>query len=178
MFRQTSLRQTRLRCRQLVALLGTLLLLSLACNKEEETEPTSTVEPSERVAPSPVGTSQTVLEKTFPLKTTAIFPIEIPAHAAMPHLHGIFESFVGQAHGASDDSANVDFMILNEEQHTDLVGNRPSEALMTVEASHNQAVNFDLPASLDRPVKYYLVFRNTEASKSSKVVEANFRVDF
>jgi hypothetical protein len=166
-----------LRLRHLVALLGAVLLLDLACTKNEP-PPVRRVDPSERVAPSPVGTTQMVLQKTFPLKTTAIFPIEIPAHAAMPHLHGIFESFAGQERGPSDDSANIDFLILNEAQQADFAGDRPSEAMFTVEASHNQLVNFDLPASLDRPVKYYLVFRNPAGSKHSKVVEANFRVDF
>jgi len=160
-----------------MALLGALLLLHLACTKDEPA-PVSTIEPSEHVAPSPVGTSQTVLEKTFALKTTAAFPFEIPAHAAMPHLHGIFESFTGQVHGASDDTANVDFLIMNEDQQDDFANNHPSEALFTVEGSHNQAVNFDLPSSQGRPVKYYLVFRNPEGGKRSKTVEANFHVDF
>jgi hypothetical protein len=165
------------RQKHLVALLGALLLLGLACTKDEP-EPVSTIEPSEHVVPSPVGTSQTVLEKTFAVKATATFPFEIPAHAAMPHLHGIFESFAGQAHGPSDETANIDFLIMNQGQEDDFASNRPSEALFTVEASHNQAVNFDLPASLDRPVKYYLVFRNPEGGKHSRVVEANFHVDF
>ena len=52
-----------------------------------------------------------------------MFPFEIPAHAAQPHLHGIFESFAGQAHGASDDNANIDFLIMNEEQQSDFAAN-------------------------------------------------------
>ena len=156
-----------------------LLLAATACtNEKQPPSPVSTPLPSERVAPTPVGTTQNVLQKTFTLQRSAEFPFEIPAHAAMPHLHGIFESFVGQVHGASDDSANVDFLILNENQHDDLVQNHSSDTMFSVEASHNQAVNFDLPASLSHPVKYYLVFRNPEASKSSKVVEANFRIDY
>jgi len=169
--------------RSLPTLLPGLLLAavacSVACTKPPPPAPVSaTLAPSERVASSPVGTTQAVLEKTFPLQTQAIFPFEIPSHAVRPHLHGIFESFVRQVHGTSDDSANVDFLIVNEQQHADLVGNRPSEALFSVEASHNQAVNFDLPASLDQPVKYYLVFRSSDGGKTGKVVEANFRVDF
>jgi hypothetical protein len=66
---------------------------------------------------------------------------------------------------------------MNEEQQAAFARDRPSEALFDVEASHNQAINFDLPASMNQPVKYYLVFRNPQG-KSSKVVEANFRVDF
>lgn len=155
---------------------GALLLLA-ACTKEPP-PPKKTIIPSDRVAASPVGTTQTVLAKTFNLKITATFPFEIPAHAAQPHLHGLFQSFAGQAHGASDDTANIDFLILNEEQHVDLVSNRPSEALMSVENSHTQAINFDFPPSMNDPVKYYLVFRNSEGSKSTKVVEANFRLDF
>jgi len=163
--------------KHVVVLLIVLLALSLACNKDEP-EPTSTVSPSERAAPSPVGTSQTVLDKTFPVNATATYEFEIPSHAAMPHLHGMFESFTGQAKGPSDDSANIDFLILNQDQEADFANNRPSEALFTVEASHDQSVNFDLPTSLDHPVKYYLVFRNPDGKKSSKVVQANFRVDF
>jgi hypothetical protein len=159
------------------SLLGGWLFLELACTKPQPT-PVSTIVPSDHVAPSPVGTSQTVLQKTFTLKASSIYPFEIPAHAVQPHLHGIFASFAREVHGASDDSANIDFLILNAEQHADLASDHPSEALLSVEGSHNQAVNFDLPASGNQPVKYYLVFRNADGGKSSKVVEANFRIDF
>ena len=162
--------------RHLPATLAAFLLAGMACTKEAP-RPVSTISPSDRVAPSPVGTTQTVLQKTFSLKNSTTFPFEIPAHAVQPHLHGIFESFVGHLHGASDDSANIDFLILNEEQQADFASNRASEAMMLVESSHSQAVNYDLPASMNHPVKYYLVFRNPQG-KVSKVVEANFRVDF
>jgi hypothetical protein len=154
-----------------------LLLVAAACTNAAP-PPVQTSVPSDHVAPSPVGTTQNVLQKTFALKSSAIFPFEIPAHAAQPHLHGIFQAFLGQLHGASDDAANIDFLLLNEQQHTDLAGNRLGDALFSIEASHNQAVNFDLPPSLNQPVKYYLVFRNPEGGKASRVVEANFRVDF
>jgi hypothetical protein len=162
--------------KHLVTVIAAFLVVQAGCTKDAP-QPVSTVVPSDHVAPSPVGTSQTVLEKTFSLKASATFPFEIPAHAVQPHLHGIFESFVGQLHGASDDTANIDFLIMNEEQQSAFASDRPSEALFDVEASHNQAINFDLPASMNRPAKYYLVFRNPQG-KSNKVVEANFRVDF
>jgi hypothetical protein len=38
-------------------------------------------------------------------------------------------------------------------------------------------VNFNLPASRDLPVKYYLVFRN-EPREGKKIVQADFKVDF
>lgn len=167
----------------LTILIAMLFWLNDACTKEQP-PPVSAVARSEQlpalnpVAVSPVGTNQTVLQKTFNLKGSATFPFEIPAHAVRPHLHGIFESFAGQIHGASDATANIDFLILNQEQQADSASNRASEALFSVEASHNQAVNFDLPPSLNQPVKYYLVFRNSSGGKNSKVVEASFRVDF
>jgi hypothetical protein len=149
------------------------LFAATSCEK-----PSKPVAAFEHVAPSPVGTTQTVLQKTFPLKTSATFPFEIPAHAVRPHLHGIFESFVGQLREGSDETADLDFLVLNEEQYSDFAKGRPGEALFSVESSHNQAVNFDLPASLDQPVKYYLIFRSSTNGKIKKVVEANFRVDF
>jgi hypothetical protein len=159
-----------------VFLIAVLSLVPAACQKKKP--PEEEVLPMDRVKSSPVGETLTVLHKTFAVKTSSTFPFEIPAHAVRPHLHGIFESFVREVHGASDDSANVDFLIVNADQYADLTSNHPSEALFSVEASHNQAVNLDLPASLDQPVKYYLVFRNPSGKGPAKVVEADFHVDF
>ena len=133
---------------------------------------------TDRVAPSPVGTAQNILHKTFTVKSSANFPFEIPPHAVRPHLHGIFESFVRELHGASDDSADVDFFIVTADQFADLSSDRPSETLFSVEASHNQSVNLDLPPSADKSIKYYLVFRNSANKGPTKVVEADFHVDF
>lgn len=159
----------------LATVLAALLIAGAACKKEAPA-PETKVAPLDHVAPSPVGTSQTVLEKTFKLKDSTEFPFEIPAHASQPHLHGIFASFTGQVHGESDDSANIDFLILNEEQHDQIAGGHASDALFSVDTSHNQAVNFDLPPSMNQSVKYFLVFRNP--GKGVKTVEASFRVDF
>ena len=161
----------------LAALVAILIvtLINSGCTKEQSA-PAKTVAHSEPVA-SLAGTTQTILQKTFSVKTSASFPFEIPAHAIQPHLHGIFQSFVGQLHGASDSTANIDFSILNSEQ-AESAGSEGSDALFSVEASHNQAVNFDLPPSYNQPVTYYLVFRNSDGSKVSKFVNASFRVDF
>jgi hypothetical protein len=159
-----------------ISLTAALLFAAASCQKPAPAP--APVAHVDHVARSPVDTTQTVLQKTFPLKTSATFPFDIPAHATRPHLHGIYQSFVGQVHGGSDETANLDFLVLNEAQYADYAGGHSGEALFSVEASHNQAVNFDLPASLDQPVKYYLVFRSTATSGTKKVVEANFRVDF
>jgi hypothetical protein len=163
-------------CLPPILLIAALVLAS--CTREQKT-----ALPVEKAAPPPTDTvspasgSQTVLEKTFIVKSAATFPFEIPAHAVRPHLHGIFASFVRGQHVDSNDAANVNFLILNADQYADFVGNRPSEALFSVEASRNQSVNLDLPPSFDQPKKYYLIFRNT-GSAPPKSVEANFHVDF
>jgi hypothetical protein len=164
----------------LATLFALLLAVDVACTKDPPpAAPHESVPlPSDRAAsPSPAGTSQNVLQKTFNLKSSATFPFEIPAHAVQPHLHGIFTSFVGQLHGPSDASANISFLVLNEQQNNDYASGGVSDTLFSVEASHNQSVNFDLPPSMSQPVKYYLVFRSPD-SKTAKVIEASFRVDF
>lgn len=170
-------RRVRLRC--LCVLFCSTFLCFAACTRQKQAVPADEpVLPEDHVAPSPVGTNQTVLQKTFALTTAKTFPFEIPAHAVRPHLHGIFESFVRDKRGQSDDAANLDFLVLTQGQYDEFSRGRPSEALFSIDASHNQAVNFDLPASLDQPVKYYLVFRGTPGGDPKKVVDANFRVDF
>ena len=48
--------------------------------------------PLDHVAPSPVGTSTTIVNKTFAVTSTAKFVFEVPPHAASPQLHGTYHS--------------------------------------------------------------------------------------
>jgi hypothetical protein len=162
-----------------ILLVGVLILATSACEKKkppvEETQPTL-----DRVAaPPPVSATQTVLHKTFTVSTSVNFPFEIPAHAAMPHLHGNYKSFIKQLGVQSNDnSANVDFLILNEDQYADFVHGHQGEALFSAEASHDQDVSASLPATQDKARKYYLIFRNTPGGEARKIVQADFTVDF
>jgi hypothetical protein len=165
--------------RKYLAALIAVFLAAAACTRQQPAPAPAATTPATLERPvSLAGTSQAVLAETFTLKSEATFPFEIPAHATQPHLHGIFESHTGDAHGPSDDRANIDFMVLNQQQQDALAGNRAAEAMFTVEASHNQAVNLDLPPSMGQPVKYYLVFHNLDGATTSRSVNANFRVDF
>src|SRR5216683_7146289 len=108
------------------------LLAAQACTKQTpSTEPAKAAAPTERIS-SLAGTSHTILQKTFTLDSSTTFPFEIPAHALQPHLHGIFESYVGGAHGSSDNRANLEFMILDQEQQDAAEANRASDALFSV----------------------------------------------
>jgi hypothetical protein len=159
-------------------LLAALMLTVTACQKKKPSaeEP---VAPSNYVAPLPVGTTQTILHKTFPVTTSVKFSFDVPARAAMPHLHGTYKSFVAQLTvQSSDAAANIDFLILNEDQYADFTQGHSGEALFSADASHDQDVTLSLPASQDQPKKYYLVFRNTPAGAPKKLVQADFTVDF
>ncbi len=162
----------------LFSLLAFALLPVAACQKKKAPEEI-VLSAQERVAPSPVGSTQTILHKTFSVTASVKFPFEIPAHAVRPQLHGTYRSFVQQASVQSnDDAANVDFLLLNEDQYADFSRGQSGDTLFSVDSSHNQDVNFDLPATQDQPRKYYLVFRSSPGGAAKKVVDADFTVDF
>jgi len=105
-------------------------------------------------------------------------PFQVPAHAATPRLRGTFRSFRKEG-GAdrSDDNANVEFLVLNDQQFTDLVNGHAGEAVFSADAAHEQEVNTSLPPTINRPETYHLVFRNV-AKGVNKSVAADFHVDF
>jgi hypothetical protein len=158
--------------------IAVLMLALTACQKK--TPPAAEPAPHvDRVAPLPVGTTETILHKTFAVTGSANFPFEVPARAAMPHLHGTYKSFLAQlAVQSSDEAANVDFLILNEDQYTDFVEGHSGEALFSADAAHDQDVNLSLPASQDQPRKYYLIFRNPPGGAAKKLIQADFTLDF
>jgi hypothetical protein len=121
---------------------------------------------SEHVGDSPVGTSTPLLHKTFPVIALVNLPFDIPAHAAMPLLRGTYSTVEG----------DVEFLLLNREQYADLLSGHPREAVFAAEDARSQEVNTGLPPTMDRPARYYLVFRNN--SKGKKLVQADFRVDY
>jgi hypothetical protein len=164
-----------------VIFVAALILATSGCEKKKAPVAEEVPLPMDRVAPSPAGTTQSILHKTFTVSTSVNFPFEIPAHASMPRLRGTYSSFTKRLSVESkdkDDSANVDFLILNEDQYADFVHGHQGEALFSADSSHDQDVNVRLPASQDQPRKYYLVFRNTPGGEAKKFVQADFTVDF
>ena len=146
--------------------------------KEEPARPWK-AHPSDHVAPSPVGTSTTIVNKTFAVTSTAKFVFEVPPHAASPQLHGTYHSSAKNS-GAQpgDENGDVDLLLINEQQYADFLNGNPADVVYSVDSSHDQDVSLGLPATLNQPVRYYLVFRNSSSRAGKKVVQANFRVDF
>lgn len=148
-----------------------------ATDKPTESQPQPLRKPNaaDLIAPSPVGTGGVILRKTFTVSSAVNFPFIIPAHAATPQLHGHYQSFAGQE--ATDDGADVGFLLMNEAQYTEFIHRRPVDSLFSVDASHDQDINFGLPSSLSQPARFYLVFRNVPG-ESKKIVKADFSVEF
>ena len=133
----------------------------------------------DHIAESPVGTSTAIVKRTFAVSAPAKFSFEVPPHAASPQLHGTFRSFLRQAGiQSSEEDADVDLLLMNSEQYADFLRGQPADTVYSVDSSHDQDVSFGLPATLDRPVQYYLVFRNSSSSAAKKLVQADFQVDF
>jgi len=134
---------------------------------------------SDYVGGSVVGTSSTVLQQSFPVANTVDLPFEVPAHAYNPQFHGTFRSFAraGGKPLADPAAGDVEFLLLTDQQFADFLAGRPSEAIFSADAAHNQEVNANLPPTLNQTVRYHLIFRNS-AQGVKKVVDADFRVDY
>src|ERR1700747_3495847 len=94
------------------------LFVTPACNKSQRTS-SPTVSRLDHVDSAHVQPIN-FLHKTFSLKKMAAFEFQVPAHSALPRLHGTFQSFVpgGGGDNLSDDSANVDMILLNADQYS------------------------------------------------------------
>jgi hypothetical protein len=134
---------------------------------------------SDHVGGSVVGTSSTILRKTFGVAGAMQLAFRVPAHAYNPQLRGTFRSYLqGGRPDLSPDKANVEFLVLDDQQYNNLLSGLPSDAVFSAEDAHDQEVNANLPPTLDQPMIYHLVFRNNARSGPKKLVQADFHIDF
>jgi hypothetical protein len=146
---------------------------------EEEPRKPWKAHPNDHIAPSPVGTTASIVHKTFAISSTAKFLFEVPAHAASPQFHGTYHSFAKDAGLQSgDQDGDIDLLLMNGQQYADFLHGNVADVVYSVDSSHDQDVSLGLPATMDHPVQYYLVFRNSSTSAGKKVVQADFQVDF
>ena len=123
--------------------------------------------------PSPVGTSTPILHKTFEVAALVNLPFDLPRHAANPQLRGTYSSFLPKGRAAVDErSADVEFLLLNQQQFQSLLSGQESEAVFSAEDGHNQEVSIALPPTFGQPARYYLLFRNSSRVNGKKLVQA------
>jgi hypothetical protein len=168
---------------QVVTMAGPLANYMKHSDDDSNTEDIESLEyhpvASDHVGGSVAGTSATILKKTFAVTSTVQLPFSIPAHAYSPQLHGSFRSYLqGGKLESNASKSDVEFLVLNDEEYDNLLHGRPSDALFSAEAAHDQEVNANLPPTLDTPVTYHLVFRNDVRGTQRKLVQAEFRVDY
>ena len=133
---------------------------------------------SDHVGGSVVGTSLPILHDKFHVSVIVDLPFDVPAHAATPQLRGNFRSFIQAGRKpTSDTNDNVEFHLLNDQEFSDFLNGKPSEAIFSADATHNEEVNVSLPPALNQPITYHMVFLNN-SPKTKKVVQADFRLDF
>jgi hypothetical protein len=161
-------------------LLVAAALLSVgACNRrsgQQEEQPLA-VDRVVRSGPKPPAH---FLHRTFPVKTYQPFEFTVPPHSFNARLQGNFHAFIIGSGGSnvSDENANVEVLLLNEQEFDDFSHGRQGTATYSVDAGYNQIVECALPATQDEPKKFYLVFRNPRGGAKGKFVDADFTASF
>jgi hypothetical protein len=152
---------------------------SSSTSDEEKTPVRGKPSPKDHIEDSPVGTSGTIIRKTFALSRVIDVPFEIPPHAIMPRFHGTIQSIERKGGAPThDESANVDMLLMNEKQYAEFAAGRDSEVLLIADTTHYRDIDFVLSPSGEQTVRYHLVFRSSPSGAARKLVKADFSVDF
>jgi hypothetical protein len=170
---------SRMRAQSTPTLLCALLLLLAACtNSQPAPQSTTTVNRFDHVDSAHLQPVH-FLHKVFPVKKTVSFEFQVPAHTAIPRLYGTFRAFVlrsGQD-SLSDNSTNVEFLIMNADQFSDFSRGVDGTAIYTVNPTHDHEVDFLLPPTQDDSATYHITFRNSPGGAAVKQVQADFALN-
>jgi hypothetical protein len=161
------------------ALIGSLLLATIACTKSAPRREEPVVE-GDRLVHLSANPPKNFVHQTFQVQSYKSFEIVVPPHAARPRVHGTFQSFVTNDSGSmvSNESANVDLVLLNEDEYAEFHNGKQGTAAYTLDPAYDQIVDCALASTLDQSRKYYLVFRNSPGGPKTKVVKADFTASF
>jgi hypothetical protein len=154
-------------------------LALLTCNKGPKQDGNADSN-LDHVSHGPGLPPQTVAHGISKLAKYEKFPFEVPPHALTPRLRGDYSSFMQGQGGAriSDESADVELMVMSDEQYDAFSSGRSAESLYAIEPSHDHAVSIALPTTQETAVRYYAVFRRTTDGKKPVWVNTNLTVEF
>jgi hypothetical protein len=165
-------------------LIGALLLSLAACSKSQP-DPNAQGAPDQgasvdHVVLSKAAPPNNFLHQTFAVKASEEFAFQVPSHSVKPVLHGSFVSFAKSKAGdlLSNETANVDLLILNDQEFDDFSHSKQGSATYTVDPAHSQTVTYTLHPTVNDAEDYHLVFRNSPGGARSKLVKADFTVTF
>jgi hypothetical protein len=118
------------------------------------------------------------LHKQFTVTNYSEFAFTVPRHSVNPTLRGNFRAFTkGSSGSTSSKPADIDLMLMNEQEFDDFVRGRPGDVTYEADSSHNQEVNYAIPPTHDQAQTYHLVFQNSSRQRIT-FVEADFTVSF
>jgi len=167
----------RMKCRSTLALTAVAFGL-LGCNgpKRELNEDSSL----DHVSQGPKLAPQRVAHGISKVDKYEKFSFEVPPHALTPRLQGEFKSFMQGTGGAriADESADVELMVMTEDQYDAFTHKRSAESLYAIEPSHDHGVSIALPTTQADTVHYYVIFSRTTDGKSPVWVNADLNVKF
>lgn len=154
------------------------LLAAVACNRGPKQDLNDSS--LDRVSQGPRLPPQRVTHGLSKLDKSHKLPFEVPPHQLTPRLQGNFSSFVQGAGGAriNDESADVELMVMTEEQYDAYTHKRSAESLYAIEPSHDHGVSIALPSTQDVGAHYYAVFRRNNDAKTPVWVNADLSVEF
>lgn len=168
-----------MRRRLILAVFAVALVADLACNRspKQELNEDSNLD---KVSQGPRLAPQRVTHGLSKLEKSQKFPFDVPPHALTPRLQGSFTSFVQGAGGAriNDESADVELMVMSDDQYDAFSNHRSAESLYAIEPSHDHGVSIALPATQGTGAHYYVVFRRTTDGKSPIWVNIDLSVEF
>jgi hypothetical protein len=155
------------------------LLLVVACNRgpaRDLNEGSSL----DHVSQGPHLAPQRVTHGLVKLSQGNKFAFDVPPHAMTPRLAGTFSSFVQGAGGArvNDESADVELMVMTDDQYDAYINHRSAESLYAIDPSHDSGVSIALPATQETGAHYYAVFRRNSDAKAPVWVNADLSVVF
>ena len=117
------------------------------------------------------------LHKIFAVRTYSEFTFVVPPNMLNPKLHGNFRSFIKGDAPTGSKTADVDVLLLNEQEFNEFANGRRGDATYELDSAHNQAVDYAVPPTHDRAQPYHLVFCNPAGSKP-RLVDADFTISF
>jgi hypothetical protein len=163
--------------------IGVVLLAACGsgCSKKQGPPPAQDASPGiDHIVITPPKPPKSVVNKTFPVKTYEAFEFVVPAHTVTPKLEGSFQSFVkGNSENiVSNDTADVDVLLMNEQEFDVFKHGKQGTATYTADPSHSQTVEVALASTVDDHQTYYLVFRNPPGGPRTKFVKADFTASF
>jgi len=164
-----------------------LLFVFTGCSKKPSPDSSEEMRPEQPLEPLTVTQAhlevpqpENVVQKVFSVRKYSQFSFVIPPHQNNARLRGSFRSFVKRSDpdSTSDSTADLDVMLLNEQEFDEFLHRPPQSVPYEVDSAHNQKVDWRVPTTYDEPITYHLVFANSEGKAKIKFVEADFTVSF